>query len=68
LGLACAAQRLRHAFEHLLDGRGVSGEGHRHLQALGGDIADRGLARKVVNSGRVNSWVKSWVYAIRNYH
>ena len=30
---------LRHALEHLLDGRGVSSEGHRHLEALARDPA-----------------------------
>ena len=30
-------------FDPLLDGRGVAREGHRHLQALGRDVADRGL-------------------------
>lgn len=29
--------------EHLLDGGGVSDEGHGHLEALGGDITDGGL-------------------------
>mmetsp|Transcript_82162 Transcript_82162/g.249221 ORF Transcript_82162/g.249221 Transcript_82162/m.249221 type:complete len:265 (+) Transcript_82162:148-942(+) len=34
---------LRHALEHLLDRRGVTGKGHRHLEALGRDVADGGL-------------------------
>mmetsp|Transcript_122006 Transcript_122006/g.171719 ORF Transcript_122006/g.171719 Transcript_122006/m.171719 type:complete len:462 (-) Transcript_122006:77-1462(-) len=31
---------LRHPLEHLLDGGGVADEARRHLEALGGDVAD----------------------------
>ena len=31
------------SFEHLLDGSGVSDEGHGHLESLRGDVADGGL-------------------------
>merc|ERR1719223_1742962 len=34
---------LSDSLEHLLDGSGVAEEGHGHLEALGGDIADGGL-------------------------
>ena len=41
-GLAAEHGRelLGHALEHLLDGGGVADEGGRHLEALGGDVAD----------------------------
>merc|ERR1712087_760889 len=44
-GLAAEHGRevLRHALEHLLDCCGIASKGHSHLQALGRDIADRGL-------------------------
>jgi hypothetical protein len=38
-----ARELLRHALEHFLDGRGVADEVDRHLETLGGDVADRGL-------------------------
>mmetsp|Transcript_31309 Transcript_31309/g.79466 ORF Transcript_31309/g.79466 Transcript_31309/m.79466 type:complete len:502 (-) Transcript_31309:80-1585(-) len=44
-GLAAehAGELLRHTLEHLLDGRRVADEVDGHLEALGGDVADRGL-------------------------
>mmetsp|Transcript_12794 Transcript_12794/g.38577 ORF Transcript_12794/g.38577 Transcript_12794/m.38577 type:complete len:221 (-) Transcript_12794:685-1347(-) len=37
------SELLADALEHLLDGGGVANEGSAHLQALGGDVAHRGL-------------------------
>mmetsp|Transcript_1125 Transcript_1125/g.2434 ORF Transcript_1125/g.2434 Transcript_1125/m.2434 type:complete len:332 (+) Transcript_1125:570-1565(+) len=44
-GLAAehSSELLRDALEHLLDSSGVTNEGGRHLQTLGGDVANGGL-------------------------
>merc|ERR1711881_685283 len=38
-----SSELLGDSLEHLLDGGGVTNEGDRHLEALGGDITDGGL-------------------------
>ena len=38
-----SSELFSNSFEHLLDGSGVSDEGHSHLESLGGDVADGGL-------------------------
>ena len=38
-----SSELLGDPLEHLLDSSGVSDEGHGHLKALGGDVADGGL-------------------------
>ena len=44
-GLAAehGGELLTDALEHFLDGRGVANEGGSHLEALGGDVANRRL-------------------------